>query len=44
MLLARLKPSMVSRPVEDALICALDCIAKLGMVGCIVVWAIQTSD
>ena len=44
MLLARFKPDTVSRRVEDALICTLDCIAKLGMAGFIVVWAIQTSD
>jgi len=43
-LLGRLKPAVVSRLIEDALICALDCVAKLGMAGFILVWAIQTSD
>ena len=38
--LGRAQNQLISKSAEDALLCILDCIAKLGMEGLIIAWAL----
>ena len=42
--LGRAQLKMISKPTEDTLLCVLDCLAKLGMEGLIVFWAVFVWD
>ena len=42
--LGRAQLKMISKSTEDTMLCVLDCLAKLGMEGLIVVWAVFIWD